>query len=54
LVVVRREVEAVVPRLNSKIAKLPLFDKNTNKVVGFVMACKLHKRIRMKKISIEE
>jgi len=54
LVAVRREVEAVVLRLDSEMAKLPLFDEDTNKVVGFVMTCKLHIRIRMKKVLVKK
>ena len=37
-----------------KIAKLPLFDRDPGKVVGFVTAYKLYIRMRMRKKIVKE
>jgi len=37
-------------RSNVKVAKLPMFDRDANKVVDFVIVCKLYIRIKMRKI----
>jgi len=41
-------------RFNSEIAKLPTFDRDTNKVTGFVITCKLYIRIRIKKVLVKK
>jgi len=37
-------------RSNVKVAKLPMFDRDANKVADFVIVCKLYIRIKMRKI----
>ena len=59
LVAIKQEREKItIPRpnirFNSKIAKLPTFDEDTNKVTGFVTVYKLYIRIRIKKILVKK
>jgi len=59
LVVVEQKGRKVVaPRPNTKfnaeIAKLLTFDRDTSKVAGFVMICKIYIRIRMRDISVKK
>lgn len=60
LVVKQREGEIVALKSNTEfnveIAKPPIFDRNTSKVVGFVIACKLYinMRMRIRKVSVKE
>jgi len=48
------EVEIAAPELNTesniKVAKPPTFNGGTNRVLGFIMACRLYLRMRMRKI----
>ena len=41
-------------RSNVKVAKLPMFDRDANKVADFVIACKLYIRIKIRKIWVEK
>jgi len=56
----QREEKVVALRSNTEfnieIAKPPIFDKSTSKVVGFVIACKLYikMRMRIRKVSFKE
>jgi len=47
-----REVKAVAPKSNTKsnieVAKLPTFNGDTNKFLGFLIACKSYIRMRMR------
>jgi len=53
-----KEVEAVASELNTrsniKVAKPPTFNEDANKVSGFIAAYKLHIRMRIRNISVEE
>ena len=40
--------------MNTEIAKLQVFDGTSSKVSGFVMACKLYMKMRMRKVLLEE
>jgi len=52
------EVEAMILKLNTrsniKVAKLPTFNKNATNVLGFIMACRLHIKIRIRNVSVEK
>ena len=37
-------------RFKAKIAKLPLFDRDTSKIVEFVTVCKFYIQIKIRKI----
>lgn len=39
---------------NTKIAKPPNFDRDASKVAGFVIACKLYIKMRMREILVKE
>jgi len=39
---------------NTKIAKLPNFNRDESKVAGFVIACKLYIKMRMREILVKE
>jgi len=41
-------------RSQAEMATMPLFDREISKVEGFVMACKLYVRIRMRETTIED
>lgn len=41
-------------RFQSEVAKLSLFDRDPEKIMGFVIACKLYIRIRMREKLVEE
>ena len=41
-------------RFNSEIAKLPLFDRDSSKVIGFVTAYNLYIRIKIREIIVKE
>jgi len=47
-----KEVKAVAPRSNTRsnieVAKLPAFNGDTNKVLGFLMACKSYIMMRIR------
>ena len=47
---VAREVER---KGKAEIAKPPIFDEISSKIAGFIMACKLYMRMRMRKKSVE-
>jgi len=53
-----RKKEKATPRprygFQLKISKLPLFNKDPEKVVGFVTAYKLYIRMRMREEMVEE
>ena len=40
--------------VNLEVAKSQVFDKTTSKVLGFVIACKLYGKAKMRKIPVEE
>ena len=52
MVVVYIEEEVVALRsnteFNTKIVKLPIFDRDANKIAGFAIACKLYIKMRMR------
>jgi len=58
LVVKQKGGEVVAPKYNIKfnveVDKLPIFDGDTNKIVDFIIACKLYIRMRIREISAEE
>jgi len=51
---VREDKEIAAPGLNTesniKVAKPPTFNGSTNRVSGFIMACRLYLRMRIRKI----
>jgi len=53
----RREEKAILRpryRFQLEVAKLPLFDGDSGKVIGFVIAYKLYIRMRMREEMVEE
>ena len=48
----------IAPELNTgpniEVAKLPTFNEDATKILGFIIACKLYIRIRMRNVSVEE
>ena len=57
-VVEEGEVEAMALELNTrskiKVAKLPTFNRNATKILGFIIAYRLYIRIRMRNFSVEK
>jgi len=54
---IRREEKAILRpryRFQPEVAKLPLFDGDSGKVIGFVIAYKLYIRMRMREEMVEE
>ena len=46
--------EGGVQEIGIKVAKLQVFDETPGKVSGFVMACRLYLRIRMREVAVEK
>ena len=41
-------------RLNIEVAKLLIFNREVSRISGFLMACRLYIRIRMRDVIVEE
>ena len=41
-------------RLNIEVAKLLIFNRKVSRISGFLMACRLYIRIRMRDVIVEE
>ena len=56
LKILRRKAAETKARNRSQVemATMPLFDREISKVEGFVMACKLYVRIRIRETTIED
>ena len=58
LVVIREEGEEIVLRTRTKyqvvVAQLLLFNREANKVVGFVITYKLYIRMKMRVVMVED
>jgi len=52
----RRAVIAKKPntRSNIEMVKLPIFNRKTNQIVEFIIACRLYLRMKMRDVSVEE
>ena len=48
------EIHRPNTRSNVKVAKLQMFNKNTSKVSGFLIVCKLYIRMRIRDITVEK
>ena len=48
------EVSRLNTRSNVDVAKLPASNRDTSKILGFLTACKLYIRIKMRNVTVEE
>ena len=45
---------AVVVAISTEVARLQAFNKISSKILGFVIACRLYIRIKMREVTVEE
>jgi len=53
-----QEAKVVASELNTRsnieVAKLPTFNKDATKILGFIIACRLYIRMKMRNVLVEE